>query len=131
MGLVVQTIVSCVPPFIQQAGIEAINGDQSIIADMLVEYQQRRDVMVAGLNTIPGIKCVRPEGALYAFANISGTGMSSEQFANFALEEAGVALLPGNSFGVHGEGYIRLSYVNTLENIERAIGQLTKAMKES
>jgi len=131
MGLVVQTIVSCVPPFIQQAGIEAINGDQSAIAGMLVEYQQRRDVLVAGLSAIQGIQCIKPEGALYAFPNISGTGMSSEQFANFALENAGVALLPGTSFGTCGEGYVRLCYVNSLENIERAIGQLEQAMKEN
>jgi aspartate/methionine/tyrosine aminotransferase len=129
MGLVVQTIVSCVPPFIQLAGIEAIKGDQSAIAGMLAEYQQRRDVLVAGLNAIPGIKCVKPEGALYAFPNISGTGMTSEEFADFALEKAGVALLPGSNFGAYGEGYVRLCYVNSLENIERAIEQLAQAMK--
>ena len=129
MGLVVQTIVSCVPPFIQMAGIEAIKGDQSAIAEMLAEYQQRRDVLVAGLNGIPGIRCVKPEGALYAFPNISGTGMTSEEFADFALEKAGVALLPGNNFGAYGEGYVRLCYVNSLENIERAIEQLAQAMK--
>lgn len=130
MGLVVQTIVSCVPPFIQLAGIEAIKGDQSAIADMLTSYQKRRDVLVAGLNGIPGIKCVKPEGALYAFPNISGTGMTSDEFADFALEKAGVALLPGNNFGVHGEGFVRLCYVNTLANIEHAIEKLTQAMKE-
>lgn len=130
MGLVVQTIVSCVPPFIQHAGIEAIKGDQSAIADMLTSYQKRRDVLVAGLNNIPGIKCVKPEGALYAFPNISGTGMTSDEFADFALEKAGVALLPGNNFGGHGEGFVRLCYVNTLANIEHAIEKLTQAMKE-
>lgn len=130
MGLVVQTIVSCVPPFIQAAGIEAIKGDQSAIAAMLTDYQKRRDVLVDGLNAMPGIKCVKPEGALYAFPNISGTGMSSEQFADFALEKAGVALLPGNNFGDYGEGYVRLCYVNTLENIERAIEKLNKAIRE-
>jgi len=131
MGLVVQTIVSCVPPFIQQAGIEAIKGDQSAIAGMLKEYQQRRDVLVEGLNGIPGIKCVKPEGALYAFPNITGTGMTSEQFADFALENAGVALLPGNNFGEYGEGYVRLCYVNTLENIKQAIERLNRAIREN
>lgn len=130
MGLVVQTIVSCVPPFIQLAGIEAINGDQTLIAEMMTEYQRRRDVLVEGLNTIPGIKCVKPEGALYAFPNISGTGMTSEEFADFALEKTGVALLPGNNFGAHGEGYVRLCYVNTLANIERAVEKLAQAIKE-
>lgn len=130
MGLVVQTIVSCVPPFIQLAGIEAIKGDQSALTDMLTAYQQRRDVLVEGLNNIPGIRCVKPEGALYAFPNISGTGMTSDEFADFALEKAGVALLPGNNFGGHGEGYVRLCYVNTLKNIELAINKLKQAIKE-
>lgn len=130
MGLVVQTIVSCVPPFIQLAGIEAIRGDQSAIADMRAAYQQRRDVLVDGLNSIPGIECVKPEGAMYAFPNITGTGMTSDEFAQFALEKAGVALLPGNNFGEHGEGFVRLCYVNTLENIERAVEQLRRELKE-
>lgn len=130
MGLVVQTIVSCVPPFIQLAGIEAIKGEQSALAEMLSSYQQRRDVLVAGLNSLPGIRCVKPEGALYAFPNVSGTGMSSDEFADFALEKAGVALLSGNNFGKHGEGFARLCYVNTLANIERAVEKLTQAMKE-
>lgn len=129
MGLVVQTIVSCVPPFIQLAGIEAVKGDQSAIAKMMVEYQNRCNVLVAGLNDIPGIKCVKPEGALYAFPNITGTGMTSDEFADFALEKAGVALLPGNNFGVYGEGYVRLCFVNTLENVGRAIEQLAQAIK--
>lgn len=130
MGLVVQTIVSCVPPFIQLAGIEAIKGDQTLIEQMMAEYQKRRDILVAGLNNIPGIKCIKPEGALYVFPNIAGTGMTSEEFADFALEKAGVALLPGNNFGEHGQGFVRLCYVNTLENIELAIKKLAQAIKE-
>lgn len=129
MGLIIQTIVSCVPPFIQLAGVEAIKGDQSAISEMLTAYRQRRDVLVDGLNSIPEIQCVRPEGALYAFPNILGTGMTSDAFADFALDKAGVALLPGNNFGGHGEGFVRLCYVNTLENIERAIEQLGQALK--
>ena len=128
MGLVVQTIVSCVPPFIQLAGMEAIQGDQTRIAEMMVEYQQRRDILVEGLNNIPGIKCVKPEGALYAFPNISDTRMTSEEFANFALEKAGVALLPGNNFGEYGEGHVRLCYVNSIENIRRALDKLVNAL---
>lgn len=128
MGLVVQTIVSCVPPFIQLAGMEAIQGDQTRIAEMMVEYQQRRDILVEGLNNIPGIKCVKPEGALYAFPNISDTGMTSEEFANFALEKAGVALLPGNNFGEYGEGHVRLCYVNSIENIRHALDKLVYAL---
>ena len=129
MGLVVQTIVSCVPPFIQYAGIEAIKGDQSAIADMRMAYQQRRDVLVEGLNSISGIGCVKPEGAMYAFPSITGTGMTSDEFAHFALDKAGLALLPGNNFGEHGEGFVRLCYVNTLVNIERAVEQLRQALK--
>lgn len=131
MGLVLQTIVSCVPPFIQEAGIEAINGDQTLVADMLNEYKLRRDILVSGLNKIPGVSCVSPEGALYAFPNITGTGMTSEEFANFALEEAGVALLPGDNFGKFGAGYVRMCYVNTKKNIELAISRLNRAVKES
>lgn len=130
MGLVVQTIVSCVPPFIQEAGIEAILGNQDAISEMLNEYRERRDILVHGLNKMPGITCVNPEGALYAFPNITGTGMTSEDFANFALEKAGVALLPGDNFGDYGAGYVRMCYVNTRENIDRAIAQLTKAIQE-
>jgi len=130
MGLVVQTIVSCVPPFIQRAGIEAINGEQSTIAEMRDSYQQRSEILYKGLNSISGIECVKPEGAMYVFPNISGTGMTSEEFANFALEKAGVALLPGNNFGEYGEGFIRLCYVNTLENIKLAVEKLRVALKE-
>jgi aspartate aminotransferase len=129
MGLVIQTIVSCVPPFIQIAGIEAVEGDQTSISKMMCEYQKRRDVLVAGLNAIPGISCVKPEGAIYAFPNITNTGMSSDEFADFALEKAGVALLPGNNFGEHGEGFIRICYVNTLENIEIAIKKISNAIE--
>jgi aspartate aminotransferase len=129
MGLVLQTIVSCVPPFIQQAGIEAIQGDQSAVAAMLSDYQKRCEFMVDGLNHIDGITCVRPSGALYAFPDISGTGMSSNEFAFFALEKASVALLPGNNFGANGEGFVRMCYVNSVENIGKAIDQLSAALR--
>jgi aspartate/methionine/tyrosine aminotransferase len=130
MGLVLQTIISCVPPFIQLAGIEAIKGDQSQVVKMMSEYQKRRDILVGGLNNIPGIGCIKPEGAIYAFPNITNTGMSSEVFADFALEKAGVALLPGNNFGEHGQGFVRICYVNTLENIELAIKKIKIAIEE-
>lgn len=128
MGLLVQTIVSCVPPFVQRAGIEAINGDQGAIHSMRVAYQERRDALVQGLNQVPGLTCVKPEGAMYAFPNITGTGMTSDEFSNFALEKASVALLPGNNFGVHGEGFVRLCYANSLGNIRRAVDQLGRAL---
>lgn len=129
MGLLVSTIVSCVPPFIQSAGIEAISGDQSVISKMKSEYDIRRKLLVDGLNELPGVSCVMPKGAIYAFANITGTGMTSDEFATFSLEEAGVALLPGNNFGEQGEGYVRICYVNSQENIKKALASLDRALR--
>ena len=130
MGLVVQTLVSCGSPFIQKAGIEAIEGDQTKILEMKNAYQERRDILVDGLNDIKGIKCVKPEGAMYVFPNIQGTGMSSNAFAEFALEKAGIALLPGNNFGKAGEGYVRMCYVNSKKKIHDAIAILRNALSE-
>ncbi len=130
MGLLVSTIVSCVPPFIQRAGIEAITGDQSALVKMKNEYDRRRKILVDGLNSIDGVSCIEPDGAIYAFPNISGTGMTSDEFANFVLEKAGVALLPGNNFGEAGEGFVRICYVNTSDNIIKAIENIKKALKD-
>ena len=130
MGLLVSTIVSCVPPFIQRAGIEAINGDQHSLIEMKNEYNKRRKILVDGLNLIDGISCIEPDGAIYAFPNISGTGMGSDEFAKFALEKAGVALLPGNNFGEAGEGFVRICYVNTVDNIEKALYNIKIALKD-
>ena len=130
MGLLVSTIVSCVPPFIQRAGIEAITGDQSALVKMKNEYDRRRKILVDGLNSIDGVSCIEPDGAIYAFPNISGTGMTSDEFANFVLEKAGVALLLGNNFGEAGEGFVRICYVNTSDNIIKAIENIKKALKD-
>lgn len=129
MGLLVSTIVSCVPPFIQRAGIEALYGDQSQVVNMKEEYSERRKVLVDGLNSLPGVHCVMPTGAIYAFPNIKGTGMTSDEFADFALDKANVALLPGHNFGSCGEGYIRMCYVNSLDNIRKAISSLDLALR--
>ena len=129
MGLLNETIVSCVPPFIQQAGIVAIEENHQELSLMKSEYKRRRDYIVAGLNSLKGVSCIMPEGAIYAFPNITETGMSSDEFADFSLNEAQVALLPGNNFGEYGEGYVRLSYVTGLENIEIAINRLGKALR--
>jgi len=129
MGLLVQTLCSCVPPFVQRAGIEAINHDQTEIREMMKIYKERRDLLVDGLNKIPGISCLKNEGAFYVFCNITKTGMTSEQFADFALEKAKVALLPGTSFGEYGQGYIRLTYATSLENIKEGIKRLETALK--
>ena len=128
MGLLVQTLCSCVPPFIQRAGIAALQGDQQPIRDMMRTYRRRRDVLVDGLNEIAGIKCLKGEGAFYVFPNITGTGMTSDEFAEFALTKAKVALLPGNNFGKYGEGYVRLTCSNSIENIQEAIRRLTEAL---
>jgi aspartate/methionine/tyrosine aminotransferase len=128
MALLLETIVSCVPPFIQVAGIEAIKGKQDSVVAMKEEYAKRAEILVDGLNSIDGIRCVKPSGAIYAFANITGTGMTSEEFAEFALHEAGVALLPGTNFGEYGEGFVRMCYVNSVDKIERAVANMKAAL---
>jgi len=110
--------------FTQFAGLEAITGPQDMVEVMVTEYQRRRDAVVAGLNTIPGFICQKPQGAFYVFPNITGTGFGSSELANLILEKAGVALLPGNSFGEYGEGYLRISYANSLENIQKGLEKI-------
>jgi len=131
MGLLVQTLCSCVPPFIQRAGIAAIQGDQAPVREMMTTYKKRRDVLVNGLNRIPGIHCLKGEGAFYVFPNITGTGMTSDEFADFILDKAKVALLPGNNFGNNGEGYVRLTYSTSVENILEGLRRITTALSES
>lgn len=131
MGLLVQTLCSCVPPFVQRGGIAAISGDQSEIKKMMETYKERRDVLVDGLNKIPGLSCLKSEGAFYVFCNITKTGMTSEQFADFALEKAKVALLPGTNFGEYGKGYVRLAFPNSIENIKEGLRRLEQAIKNN
>ncbi len=128
MGLLAQTLFSCVPPFVQKAGIAAINGDQSEIKKMTQTYKERRDVLVEGLNKMPGISCLKPEGAFYVFCNIAKTGMTSEEFADFMLKKAKVALLAGTSFGQKGQGYVRLTYANNIENIKEGLRRMREAL---
>jgi aspartate/methionine/tyrosine aminotransferase len=116
--------------FTQFAGLEAVTGPQDMVDVMVAEYQRRRDIIVDGLNAIPGFSCQKPQGAFYAFPNIRKTGMNSNDLANLILEKAGVALLPGSSFGDFGDGYLRLSYANSVENIQRALDKIQKVMKE-
>lgn len=110
--------------FTQFAGLEALTGPQDMVDMMVTEYQRRRDAIVDGLNALPGFVCQNPQGAFYVFPNITGTGVGSSELANLILEKAGVALLPGNSFGEYGEGYLRLSYANSLENIYKALDKI-------
>lgn len=126
MGLLLQTTSSCVSPFIQKAGLEAINGPQDEVNKMMQIYKERRDILVEGLNSIKGVTCLKPSGAFYVFPNIEGTGLSSNEFAIQALEKAHVGLLPGNDFGEAGEGYVRLCYATSTEDIIEGIKRLKK-----
>jgi aspartate aminotransferase len=115
--------------FTQFAGLEAITGPQDMVGVLVSEYQRRRDAIVEGLNAIPGFVCQNPQGAFYVFPNITGTGKESSELANLILEKAGVALLSGNSFGKYGEGYLRISYANSLENIEKGLEKIRTILK--
>ena len=128
MGLLLETTSSCVSPFIQKAGLEALYGDKEPVAKMMDEFRQRRDVIVEGLNSLPGVTCIKPKGAFYAFPNITKTGLTSEEFAERMLNEAGVALAPGPIFGENGEGYVRMCYCNSMENIKKAIGKMKNVL---
>ncbi len=120
--------VSCTSVFSQMAAIAALEGPQDSVAAMMEEFTKRRDLVVEGLNSLPGITCPVPKGAFYAFPNIRGTGMSSQEFADKALYEAGVALLAGTAFGAFGDGYIRISFANSQENLLEAIERLRKIL---
>ena len=117
---------SCTASFTQVAGIEALHGDQSSVDRMRQEFQRRRDAFVTKLNNIKGFSCRMPRGAFYVFPNITGTGWKSKPLADALLEEAGVACLSGTSFGEFGEGYLRFSIANSMENLERALGRIEK-----
>lgn len=115
---------SCTAAFTQAAGVEALNGPQDSVDAMLAAFRERRTAIVEGLNAIPGIRCAMPEGAFYAFPNIEGTGRTSDQLATELLERGGVAALSGTAFGAYGEGYLRLSYANSLPNIRKALARI-------
>jgi aspartate aminotransferase len=115
---------SCVNAATQWAGIAALQGPQDCVSAMVAEFDRRRAVVVDGLNALPGVSCVRPKGAFYAFPNVSKTGWKAKALAASLLEDAGVAVIGGPDFGVHGEGYIRLSYANSADNIRRALGRM-------
>ena len=122
---------SCTASFTQVAGIEAIRGDQSSVDHMRDEFQRRRDVFVAGLNNIQGFSCRIPKGAFYVFPNITKTGRKSKPLADALLEQAGVAALSGTAFGAFGEGYLRFSVANSLENLQQALERLDQWTKKT
>ena len=115
---------SCTASFNQIAGIEALTGQQDEARAMVAEFERRRDVIVSGLNEIDGFSCIQPDGAFYVFPNITALGRTSKELENYFLEECGVAMLTGTSFGALGEGYIRLSYANSVENITEALRRI-------
>lgn len=121
---------SCTSSFSQRAIIAALTGPQYATEKMLEEFRRRRDILVAELNTIPGFSCRMPRGAFYAFPNVSATGRSSRELAEKLLEDAGVAVLSGTAFGSHGEGYLRLSYANSLENIQEALRRIREYLSD-
>ena len=116
--------VGCTAHFTQYAGIEALTGPQDRVEEVVEIYQKRRDFLVSGLNDLPGVSCQKPQGAFYVFPNIQRLGKTSTQVSNALLEEAGVAVLPGSSFGRYGEGYLRLSYANSIDNIAFALERM-------
>ncbi len=122
---------SCVNAATQWAGLEAITGPQDSVERMLTEFRSRRDLIVSGLNALPGVECLTPEGAFYAFPDISGTGRSSADLADLLLNEAGVAALSGTAFGHYGEGHLRFSYANSRENISLAVARMGEVLAKA
>src|SRR5947199_3968599 len=122
---------SCTASFTQVAGVEALRGPQESVDQMRVEFQKRRDVMVAGLNEIKGFSCRSPHGAFYVFPNITRTGWPSKKLADALLDDAGVAALSGTAFGDFGEGYLRFSVANSIENIEKALDRMDAWTKKN
>jgi aspartate aminotransferase len=120
---------SCVNAATQFAGIAALNGPQDCVGEMVSHFDKRRKIVVEGLNKLPGVSCIVPKGAFYAFPNISRTGWKAKALASALLEDAGVATIGGPDFGVHGEGYMRLSYANSAENILRALDRMGEFLR--
>ena len=116
---------SCVPPFAQLAGVAALDGPQDAVDRMVEEFRRRRDYLVPALNGIPGVRCVEPGGAFYAFPNVSELPIDADTLADRLLDEAGVALLAGSAFGVHAVDHLRISYASSLSNLERAVERIT------
>ena len=121
---------SCTATFTQFAGIEALTGPQTFVTEMVSEFQNRRDAIVGGLNAIDGVSCVKPLGAFYVFPNVTQLPLSCEALADYLMEAADVALLPGTAFGKYGDGYLRLSYANSLENIQEALDRMETAISK-
>ena len=122
---------SCTSAATQYAGLAALRGSQDAVAGMLAEFRARRDQIVEGLNRLPGVECITPQGAFYAFPRIVDTGYSADELADMLLEDAGVACLSGTAFGRYGEGHLRLSYANSRENIARALDRMNELLSRT
>ena len=123
--------ICCVNTFMQYAAVEALNGTREYVAQMMKEYKARRDLVYEGINNIDKLSCIKPKGAFYAFVNIQKTGLSSEEFAIKLIEQQQVALIPGSGFGEAGEGFVRISYATSQDNIKegiRRMGEFVKAL---
>lgn len=121
---------SCTSAATQWAGVEALNGPQESVELMRQAFQKRRDMVVEGMNQIPGFTCTKPDGAFYVFPNITGTGWDSRKMADYILNEAGVACISGTSFGKYGEGFVRFSYANSMENLQKALMRIKEAVEK-
>jgi aspartate/methionine/tyrosine aminotransferase len=121
---------SCTASFTQRAALEALQGPQDAVDSMMAEFRRRRDVFVEGLNTIPGLRCAMPQGAFYAFPNVAAVCQSSQKLADYLLQEGGVASLAGKDFGVYGEGYLRFSYANSLDNLRKALARIADCVAQ-
>lgn len=124
IGQIEININSCTAAFTQRACIEAIKGPQDDAYKMVAEFKKRRDVIVAGLNQIKGVSCKNPLGAFYVFPNVTKTGIDCRELADRLLNEAGVSSLSGTCFGKFGEGYLRFSYANSVDNIKKALSKI-------
>jgi aspartate aminotransferase len=122
---------SCTSAATQHAGLAAFRGPQDAVNGMLAEFRARRDLIVDGLDELPGVECITPQGAFYAFPRITDTGYTADELADLLLEEAGVACLSGTAFGRHGEGHLRLSYANSRENISRALDRMNELLSRA
>ncbi len=122
-------VASCTTSFVQKGGVEALKNGQGFVDHIMEHFTRRREAVVKGLNEVPGFSCIYPKGAFYAFPNIKETGMSSEELANHMIQE-GVCLLPGTAFGSQGEGYLRLSYARSVEEINKGIEKMKTAMEK-
>ncbi len=121
---------SCTATFTQYAGVAALKGSMAEADAMVETFKKRRDVIVDGLNQLPGVSCVMPKGAFYVFPNVAELGKTSDELENYFLHEAGVALLSGSAFGKYGEGFLRLSYANSIDNINIALQRMKSAIEK-